>query len=400
MSGWDLRWVVHGLLKTTVSDCQEGVGECGGPECLLCEGFVNVNVQRTVSFPGHLYEATHRLCLWWDSPPVDFKLLGPCDTYEPYADIYGWDGSDSTKTRFSFIGDEAISQAKTNADTVGLDPDEVITGYMSIHGMGSSDWTQIKRILGGTHPQIWNLVKNGEDFKVLHFEDSNRTYQQGFYLGIYEWDDEAEGYLWNGDDAMEQCFKHAYYSSFYECEWGYTVKDFDIEADNFGLLGVGISPNKAGTLCAVIRIGAKVFYVWRNTDEEFTERSINVAGPAGKPNVEFFGRTPTEYGDHFGSWDMWAHFGSTGRKLESILKDKHVEYAKPNDVGMTRLTGQAAEEQDVATWITNDSSVGKVDLEMPVWLIASKSRVNSKTEFPKERTRWVAEHGREIQQYP
>lgn len=340
----------------TVSPCMEGTGTCGSPACLPCVGGRDIAVQRTIAFHAELHEETINVCLWWDSPPIDFKMRGPKDVTAPVS-IYHWTGASYAPTDFSFIGDESLAEAVDNADNAGGDPDAVIGGYNSIHVMGSSCWTQIHatKQKRGEYWALWNFVYNAPDFQPFQWEEST-----GSYLGVLD-----EHLKPSDEDCMEQIAAHMERSRFFQMEFP--------PDGAYGEIGVGISPNKAGSLCAVIKIGGKVFFVWRKTDEEFISRDLHIAGPSfAKPLVPFVPRFPTS--DHYYCFDSWQHFDGEGRKLNRILFNKHVECARKSDYGIDR--NHAPGEGDVSTFIVNDSGAGLVPLEMPVYLIAAKSRAD------------------------
>jgi len=324
-------------------------------------------IQRTIAFDAELYEETINVCLWWDSPPINFKMRGPKDTTVPVS-IYHWTGADYTPTDFTFIGDESFVDAADNADNAGGDKDAVISGYNSIHTMGSSWWTLIHTMnydqaFHGQHWLLWNFVYNAPDFQPFQWEESTRN-----YLGVFDWNEGQEQWVPSAEDCMQQIVAHMEGSAFFESEFP--------PGGAYGEIGVGISPNKTGALCAVIKIRGKVFFVWRKTDEEFVTRDLHVAGPSfAKPLVPFVPRFPIsgqESGGHYYCFDSWQHFGGEGRKLTHILHNKHVECARKSDYGIDR--NHAPGEGDVTTFITNDSGPGVVVLEMPVYLIAAKSR--------------------------
>ncbi len=342
-----------------LGNCQADGGICENPQCLPCTCTRDVSSQRTIAFDAKLYEETINVCLWWDSPPLDFKLRGPKDRSVPVS-IYHWTGDAYTPTDFTFIGDESIADAVDNANDAGGDPDVIMSGYNSIHTMGSSWWTQIRatKQAPGYYWQLWNFLYNTPDFQPFHFDDSN-----GIYYGIMEWSEDQQLWMTSDEDCMRQVWLHMERSTFYQSEF---------QDGSHGEIGVGISPNKAGALCAVIKIGAKAFFVWRKTDEEFITRDLHIAGPAfTKPLVGFLPRSPSS--GHYDGFDFWQHFHGDGRKLTHILSNKHVECARESDYGIDR--NHAPGEGNVTTFITNNSELsGAVSLEMPVYLIAAKDR--------------------------
>jgi hypothetical protein len=291
---------------------------------------------------------------------LDFKMRGPKDATSPVS-IYHWTGADYTPTDFTFIGDESPADAVEHTDDAGGDPDAIISGYNSIHTMGSSWWTQIHatKQTPGQYWQLWNFVYNAPDFQPFQWEESTKN-----YLGVLDWDEDQKRWVPGDEDCMQQIALHMESSTFFQSEFP--------PGGAYGEIGVGISPNKTGSLCAVIKTGGKVFFVWRKTDEQFITRDLHIAGPAfAKPLVGFVPRFPSS--GHYHCFDSWQHFYGDGRKLTHILRNKHVECARESDKGIDR--NHAPGEGDVTTFIVNDSGVsGAVLLEMPVYLIAAKSR--------------------------
>ncbi len=349
-----------------LGDCQADGGTCINPQCLTCTCTREVASQRTIALDAELYEATINVCLWWDSPPLDFKLRGPKERTAPVS-IYHWTGDDYTPTDFTFIGDESLADAVAAADDTGGSPDAIISGYNSIHTMGSSWWTQIRvtRQSQGYYWARWNFLYNAPDFQPFHWDTSTKI-----YLGVFEWDANQQMWVSSTEDCMRQIWLHMERSTFFQSEF---------PGDSHGEIGVGISPNKAGALCAAVKIGGKAFFVWRRTDEEFVTRELHVAGPAfTKPLVAFVPRFPSA--GHCSGFDYWQHFHGEGRKLTHILCNKHVECARESDYGIDR--NNAPGEGNVTTFITNDSDLGgAVPLEMPVYLIASKDRAPEDQEY-------------------
>ncbi|MDQ7785719.1 MAG: hypothetical protein RDU20_22755 [Desulfomonilaceae bacterium] len=342
-----------------LSQCMPGGGTCIDSQCLTCTCTRDVASQRTIAFDADLYEETINVCLWWDSPPLDFKLRGPKEKTSPVT-IYHWTGEAYTPSDLTFIGDESLADAADHADAAGGDPDALIGGYNSIHTMGSSCWTQIRvtRQVPGYYWTRWNLLFNAPDFQPFQWDEAT-----GIYLGVFDWDDDRQMWMPSAEDCMTQIWLHMERSTFFQSEF---------PGGAHGEIGVGISPNKAGTLCAVVKIGAKVFFVWRRTDEQFITRDLQLAGPAfEKPLVSFVPRSPSS--GHYGGFDFWQHFHGEGRKLTHILRNKHVECARESDYGIDR--SHAPGEGNVTTFIVNDSGPGgAVALEMPVYLIAAKER--------------------------
>ncbi|MFH1114799.1 MAG: hypothetical protein V1792_12865 [Pseudomonadota bacterium] len=342
-----------------LGNCQADGGICINPQCLPCTCTREVASQRTIAFDAERCEETVNVCLWWDSPPLDFKVRGPKETTVPVS-IYHWTGEDYTPTDLTFVGDESLEDAVADADGAGADPDSIVGGYNSIHTMGSSWWTQIRATMQspGYYWQRWNFLYNAPDFQPFQWDTSTKVYH-----GIFDWDANQRIWVPGAEDCMQQIWLHMERSVFFQSEF---------PGGSHGEIGVGISPNKAGTLCAVVRIGGKAFFVWRKTDEEFIARDLHVSGPAfAKPLVPFVPRFPSA--GHSSGFDYWQHFHGEGRKLTHILSNKHVECARESDYGIDRTN--APGEGNVTTFITNDREFGgAVALEMPVYLIAAKDR--------------------------
>jgi hypothetical protein len=226
--------------------------------------------------------------------------------------------------------------------------------------MGSSDWTRIQ--LWGLTPyvgNIWNNIHIQSDFQPFNFETSDAAGRQGQYKG-------------GTDDCFYHVAEHMYKSAFFQTEFAVSEIPWNPAYPSIGNFGIGISPNKTGALCAVIKIGGKVFFVWNKTDEEFVERDMHVAGPSGKPDCRFYGRQPIPYGSRVDGWDSWNNESSTGRKLTSLMVDKFADCKKPTDQGMARDIPDP-DQEFVAVWITNNAGAGNVLLEMPVYIIGSST---------------------------
>lgn len=363
--------------RTVAGDCLFPVDLGDPPE--VCPS--TITYERTTTYVysanGYRYDGNHFVGLWWDSPPLDVSLGEPGDIWsDAIFKYYDGDTENVTQIEFSLRGDEGHIQAVAVANEVdeGLG-DLVISGYTSMHYLWAKPWwTQITNDSRYSSPRRWMDTMFGSVPNFHVFEAGERWGYEG------STDDRAAA-IWNR--IATSSFYETYFKDkrevFADEELGFCQKD----PWNDVPYGVAVSPAKEGTLCAVVKAGSKVFYVWRKTLEEFIERNYDISGPefmtdpAKKPTVGFevgyntIGGYGWDFNFYLYEWPVM--FTGTGRKLTHVLPDKKVNCeVNANDYGLTHdLEGEGC--RGIAPFLENDGA-GKIELEVPIYVMFSRER--------------------------
>jgi hypothetical protein len=225
------------------------------------------------------------LGLWYDRPPVGFSFHVPRELvvnqnyfHKPASipeHVANWMHPSPPPGQYPYygpvrmIGDESREEAIASLRAAtGMSQDEaealVISGYKSLHVHSATSNTFYAHYIShqGSYTEYFNLGST-PDFGVAETHltpyGTNYTYSNRF----------------------EQIWAKIVLSNFWQQYGQYASYNQDGEVsvieDDFPI-GLGICPNKAGTLLAVVKAGAKSFFIWQAEDEVFTERRVSVAG--------------------------------------------------------------------------------------------------------------------------
>ena len=175
----------------------------------------------------------------------------------------------------------------------------------------------------------------------------------------------------------------------FQTSWWHSDHPYNRALDDDIPYGVGLSPALEGTLCAVIKYGQKVLYVWRKTDEEFTEHDVHVGGPEfDKPFVSFDGLEKNQMNE------FEICFSGAGRKNDKILVTKVLDCQTPYHYGIRHEDDKRSDRYEYGDYAyvegTADSALancsdrykydfvvnsgeGAVTLESPVYVMLSQA---------------------------
>jgi len=347
--------------------------DCGYPgPCDVCYVACNGSGSYTykIDLPNYYrYYGNSYVGLWWGAPPVDWSFTDISETTKQALFLYRLtpEGSDQGIT-LDLIGDESYDEAVQHFTDAGGDQekvDEILSGYNSLHYFAPSEWAKIR--VQNPHAELPNDVRSllsrfcsTADGKLLSEEAVGG-------LLSYRGATDRFGALWSHFESSEffqTCWKPN--DGYAGTESGYCTRNpwKDIP------YGVGVSPMKEGALCAIIKVRGKPYYVWRKTDEEFTERLLHVTGPRmNKPFVSFEGVESSR------CYEFYIHFSGEGRKNTHILAPKQAVCGKYNDYGLPDPGGLPPELEGCDQRIPFiESGAGQVELESPVYPIISRER--------------------------
>jgi hypothetical protein len=284
------------------------------------------------------HEVTHHVGLWWDCPPLDFSLGEPQDSEENIVSRHYFE-EDYTDTEFPVPEDEPRPDAIQRLIESGMaeqEANEILSGYNSIHIISASPWVHVgvtmddDRYRNGSRRDlkvgsfvgdqenrvqpIWNRIQ-GTAFFQTHFQEHVGDSNLVTYFDLF-------GHPYNP-------FHRNLVSQPLHTSWWHSDHPYNRPVDDAIPYGVGLSPAVEGTLCAVIRYGHKVLYVWRKTDEEFTEHDVHVGGPEfDKPFVSFDAAEKNQMNE------FEICFSGTGRKNDKILVTKALDCQTPYHYGI------------------------------------------------------------------
>lgn len=153
--------------------------------------------------------------------------------------------------------------------------------------------------------------------------------------------------------------------------------------------GFGVSPSKTGDLVGIVKKGEKAFFIWRKTDEVFTEKDISYdLGAATKNYCGFESRKETGELEHFseGGYKYTFVSGGTTYTEEDYLYD--ADYCDQfvlsgtgrKIVGIGRTLTLEVTYDDYANdtkfrqYISVSTDPAQITLDAPIYLMASKER--------------------------
>lgn len=144
--------------------------------------------------------------------------------------------------------------------------------------------------------------------------------------------------------------------------------------------GIGISPTKAEELVGIVKSGAKVFFVWRKTDEDLDDLMMSNGSAA---HLSFESRNTNGRLEHYGEGDFQDNVSA--QDVEDLWDAEYADQFSGD--GSRKLTAVGRE----ITWNTGSgvagdcsgtiskgyascSGNGNVELDVPVYVMASKER--------------------------
>lgn len=365
-------WVDGGCHQTNYETYDSDPFSCEDPVWAHCSTSVANTYKLTLSGGAYRYFGNSYVGLWWGPPPVDFYLPSLGDKEREAAFIYKpSEGGDDTSLTLDLVGDESYDDAVQHFLASGGDETlvgEIIGGYNSIHFFAPARWPRMLV----TNP--WSSEDIREHLnRFCSTADGKLLKQETAGIRTYNGTEDKLSALWQ--HFYESEFFQSYYAvypslgywwpTYLDVESGYCTKRPYVDIP----YGLGLSPMKEGTLCAVIKVRNKPFYVWRKTDEVFTERYLHVTGPEiTKPFATFDG---AEMGP---GYEFYVHFSGDGRKNTHILTSKQavcntyahygLEDPYPNDP----IEGC----EKILPFI--EVGPGQVELESPVYPFLSRER--------------------------
>ena len=360
------------------------------PDCSVCWASCNLTMSYTwkITFPSYIrYYGNSYIGLWWGPPPVDF-FLPSISTRRGQAEFAYTLDPDATQctTLFDLVGDESFDDAIEHLIQAGKTPEEaaatILSGYNSLHYYAPSKWAKIR-----IQSPLWP-PETGFDTRwiVNRFCSTadGKLFRQRFVVNPNP--PNPDGILYTGvEDKFTNLWLTFAKSEFADTYWkpndgyeheesGYCGRDpwMDIP------YGVGLSPMRAGTLCALVKTRNKVYYIWRKTDEEFTERFVPVSGPEfERPFVTFEGPEASP------CYQFFVHFSGTGRKNTHILTQKQAVCTTAAAYGLPKIpatlnSGRQCADSRVPFIV---AGAGQVQLESPAYPIISRERAVPDTEY-------------------
>lgn len=383
-SGNDCPYTMYGL-----PDLWNG-GWYPCPDCSVCWAACSRSMAYTwkITFPAYTrYYGNSYIGLWWGPPPVDFFLSGISERSGQAEFAYTLDPDTPQQTAlFDLIGDESYDDAVEHLIQAGSTAEEaaaaILSGYNSLHYYAPSEWAKIRVQTPLWAPETgfdtrWIVNRfcstaDGKLFSPRYVANPNPPDQDAIlYTGV----DDQFANLWRSIDNSE--FAKTYWKpndGYEHEESGYCGRDPWMDVP----YGVGLSPMRAGALCALVKIHNKVYYVWRTTDEEFTEQFASIAGTEfAKPFVSFEG---PEAGP---CYQFYVHFSGEGRRNTHILTPKQAVCTTASAYGLPRipvtLNPYSTCEDSRVPFIV--AGAAQVQLESPVYPIISRERAVPLTEY-------------------
>lgn len=306
---------------------------------------------------------THYVGLWWERWPGELDLLkAPFDG--DAANFYKQaNPPEETSYEYELIGDESKEEAIEHLKALGLSEQEaqeiVIGGQNSLHVLSQAITHECRAKRGQDTHHAHGMTWTCPDGKIL-----TTTEEDGAHLYGVTARENRIAPLWNS--IVNSKFWSNYKQHADIGGSGYITDDIPF--------GVGMSPNKAGTLIAIVKVGSKVSYVWQKIDEELTERILPISGDYSGHFVGFEqhdkavsrDREDYELGDIHGL--IVNHFSGVRRKLERILVAYDVSCRDHPAYGWFEELENHGKNR---CW-RSPSSPGVVALERPVYVMVTR----------------------------
>jgi len=321
--------------------------------------------------------------LWWAPPPLTFSIGSPQEDTKRAEFGYQTDVDDNPIAQvFELVGDETQEQAQEHFIQAGgteEDAAKIIGGYNSLHIFAPTEWS-------------WYHIKT--PIVVPADVRWQRNHASSFPGGklVNETEDPEDTFYYAGNVDLKDVLGNIYLGSISPSEFYQTYRNPDNDYAYEGQFctgspltdeayGVGLSPMQEGTLCAIVKVKSKAYYIWRKTEEEFTEKTVQVSGGAfGKP---FLGFEPTYASE---CYQYWQHFSGSERRIDKILTPKTPTTAYWSAYGFPDF--DCTYELGLAwatTWLINQCGCGErlmaqivlagegtVTLESPVYPIVAR----------------------------
>lgn len=361
-------WVDGGCHQTSYETSDSDPYECEDPAWSLHSASVSNTYTQTIT-GGWRYYGNSYIGLWWGAPPVGFFLPSLSEKTREASFIYK-DGEELTGVLVNLVGDESHDEAVQHFTDAGGDEQltgEILGGYNSLHYFAPIRWTRLlveNPLLDTDIRDVLNRFCSTADGKLLKIETEG--------IRRYKGTDNQLAVLWT--HILESDFFTTYWPMgmsggvpnpiYAQVESGYCTRNAFRDVP----YGVGLSPMKEGTLCAIIKVRNKPYYVWRKTDEDFTERYLSVSGipPETKPFVSFEG---SEDGR---ALDFYIHFSGEGRKNTHILATKEAVCQTYAHYGLEDPSPDYPIEDCEKIIPFIERGAGQVELESPVYPIISR----------------------------
>lgn len=324
-------------------------------------------------------ESTHYIGVMWGRPPNQFKPsnLGLGTVLEDVATVNFCNGSGTSVGTQDFIWCPTKDQAKAQFLAAGGDSGDA----EFIHEGGSNADIHVHRDGSSDYVKIGNSTSYGhlDAFKNQMF--LGPIVAEPVYSGaVFTIDDDALGIkrLWQviedspfWEDVIEPLRNDAV-----------AMTGDHSAASRIDMIpfGIGISPTKEGELVGIVKTGAKVFFVWRKTDEDLDDLMMRNGTAA---HLSFESRNTNGRLEHYGEGDFEDNWGA--QDVEDLYDAEYADQFSGD--GSRKLTAVGR----VISWnsgsgVSGDcsgtinkgyascSGNGHVDLDVPVYVMASKER--------------------------
>ncbi len=319
---------------------------------------------------------TQYVGLWWDRWPGDFDIFKTPVNDSEVKLREQWNPIQLPNIVYTLVGDESYDEAIEKLTTLGLTEEEakeiILGGQNSIHHMSHTVYTEsfvkIAQTLHDLHGMAWTCCDLKPIDHTLAIQDD--YWYQTLPAQVYVYGKTTRSDLFK--PIWDRILASNYWTQYGQYAVGYP--DGDAYIDDDIPFGLGISPNKTGTLLAVVKVGSKRFYVWQKTDEVLTERRLaitdNYAGhfTPFEPSDGAQDDRDSPLGEVGGP--VRDHFIGENRKLTSILPLYSVDCIEHAAYGWFEDLPTIGKRQ---CW-TEKAATADVELEMPVYVMISRER--------------------------